>query len=214
MASSLPPGLEKTHSRSPITYSKVLLVEGRTPFEFFKALLHHIGLLDEIEIRNFGGVTDFSLYLETLIVTPGFINVISLGIVRDAEDDANSAFTSICNSLKRAGLDVPTVPLVLTDGKPRVSVLILPDCVAPGMLETLCMQAASSDAAIPCITQYFECLEQQKIVPPQPTAKAQVQAFLASRQDPGLLLGQAAHAGFLPWDDTAFDQLKHFLRAL
>jgi hypothetical protein len=214
MSSTLPAGLQKAHARSPITYSKVLLVEGMTPFQFFKALLQHIGLLNEIEIRNFGGVTDFSVYLEALIATPGFGNVISLGIIRDAEDDANNAFASVCNSLRRVGLDVPPSPLSITAGKPKVSVFILPDCAAPGMIETLCMQAVSGDPAIPCISQYLECLEQEAIAAPHPLAKAQVQAFLASRERPGLQLGEAAHAGYLPWDNTTFDPLKQFLHTL
>src|ERR1041384_7496333 len=116
MSSPLPAGLQKAHARSPITYSKVLVVEGMTPFQFFKALLRHIDLLDVIEIRNFGGVTDFTAFLEALIATPGFDKVESLGIIRDAEANASNAFTSICDSLRRAGLDVPTSPLITTIG--------------------------------------------------------------------------------------------------
>jgi hypothetical protein len=214
MSSPLPLGLQKPHARSPITYAKVLLVEGMTPFQFFKALLKHINLLDVIEIRNFGGVTDFTVFLETLIATPGFDKVESLGIVRDAEDNANSAFASVCASLGRAGLDVPASSLSITTGKPRVSVFILPDCVAPGMIETLCMHAVSGDPSIPCISQYFECIARELTEMPSPIDKAQVQAFLASRVRPGLQLGEAAHAGYVPWDDVAFDKLKQFLRAL
>jgi hypothetical protein len=210
----LPPGLQKAGSRSAITYSKVLLVEGMTPFQFFKALLQHLGLLDEIEIRNFGGVTDFSVYLETLLATPGFPQVTSLGIVRDAEDDAASAFNSVCTSANRVGLDTPANPLVTTDGNPSVSIFILPDCDAPGMIETLCMQALTEDPAVPCVSQYFECLRQEGVPMSAPIAKARVQAFLASRERPGLQLGEAAHAGHIPWNHAAFDNLKGFLRAM
>jgi hypothetical protein len=214
MSSPLPAGLQKAHSRSPISYSKVLVVEGMTPFQFFKALLRHIGLLNVIEIRNFGGVTDFSVFLEALVATPGFDNVESLGVVRDAEEDANGAFASVCDSLRRAGLDEPARPLAITTGKPNVSVFILPDCVTPGMIETLCMQAVEEDPSIPCIEAYMECIARELSEIPSPIDKARVQAFLASRERPGLQLGEAAHAGYLPWDKPAFDQLKQFLRAL
>jgi hypothetical protein len=212
--SSLPAGLEQANARSPITYSKVLVVEGMTAFQVLKALVRNLGLINNIEIRNFGGITDFSVYLETLVVTPGFTEVVSLGIVRDAEANAGNAFTSVCNSLRRVGLDAPPNPLVLTDGIPRVSVLILPDCVSPGMIETLCMQALGGDAAIPCISEYLECVEREAGIIPAPIDKATIQAFLASRARPGLQLGQAAHAGYLPWNAAAFDQLKRFLRAM
>src|SRR6266487_1323924 len=157
MSSPLPHGLQKPHARSPITYSKVLLAEGMTAFQFLKALVRHLRLLDEIEIRNFGGVNDFSSYLKVFVATSGFDKVTSVGIVRDAEENANYAFSSICNSLRTARLNVPNAPLVTTAANPKISVFILPDCMESGSLETLCMTALSDDASLPCISQYFEC---------------------------------------------------------
>jgi hypothetical protein len=90
----------------------------------------------------------------------------------------------------------------------------LPDCMASGSLETLCMSALSDDASLPCISQYFECLTREADCAPSPIVKAHVQAFLASRTRPGLQLGEAAHAGYLPWDNAAFDMLRTFLRSL
>src|SRR6266849_5180434 len=136
MVNHLPEGLQESGARSPITYSRVLLVEGKSSFQFFKALLRVLRLLNLIEIRNFGGVTDFSAYLEALVATPGFTNVVSLGIIRDAEDSAQAAFASVCSSLRTARLDQPERPSSVTSGSPRVSVFILPDCAASGMLET------------------------------------------------------------------------------
>ena len=99
----LPPDLHAPHSKSPITFSKVLLVEGRDAFEFFKALLQHVSLLNTIELRNAGGISDFGDYLETLTAIEGFANVESLGIVRDAETNVESAFTALARDLKNAG---------------------------------------------------------------------------------------------------------------
>ena len=61
----LPQGLQIVQSPQPITYEKVLLVEGNDAFQFFKALLRHLNLLSDIEIRNFGGVDGLD-FLETL----------------------------------------------------------------------------------------------------------------------------------------------------
>jgi uncharacterized protein DUF3226 len=207
-------GLQRPETRSPISYTKVLLVEGMTSFQFFKALLRTMGLLNEVEIRNFGGVDDFSVYLEALIATSGFSDVISLGIVRDAEDDVNKAFASVSRSLMSAGLDAPPRVLSSTTGKPRVSVFILPDGETPGMLETLCMRAFNDDAATQCISEYFDCLADKTGGVTRLIDKARIQAFLASRERPGLQLGEAAHAGYVVWDNPAFDSLKTFLRSL
>jgi hypothetical protein len=210
----LPADLKSPQSRSPITYSKVLVVEGSDAFGFFKALLRHLDLLTEVEIRNFGGVDNLAKYLGTLVATSGFTSVTSLGIVRDAEANAAFAFQSVCGSLRQANLNVPQQPMATAEGSPQVSVFILPDCVNSGMLETLCLQAVNNDPAMPCVGGYFACLERQGIVPPDNKPKAQLHTFLASRPKPDLLLGQAAHAGYLQLDNPAFEQLKQFLHAL
>lgn len=210
----LPRDLRSPHSKSPITFSKVLLVEGHDAFQFFKALLRHMSLLDKIELSNTGGISDLRDYLETLVVIEGFANIEALGIVRDAETSAESAFAALNRDLNNAGLPTPAKPFEPAEGKPQVSVFILPDNVQPGMLETLCLNSVSQEPAMLCTTQYFDCLKQAQQSLPNNMAKARLHAFLASRPKPDLLLGQAAHAGYWPFDHSAFDPLKKFLVAL
>jgi hypothetical protein len=207
----LPNGLQKPLMRAPITYEKVLAVEGHDAFQFFKALLRQLSLLTEIEIRNFGGVDDLSDFLNLLIITPGFERVTSLGIIRDAETNTESAFQSVRDSLAMAALSVPEHPMLIADGKPKVSIFILPDCENPGMLETLCLQAVSDDMEMVCVKEYFDCTKNQGLTLPSNMPKAQVQAFLASKPRSGLLLGQAAHEGYWPWDHPALTKIKQFL---
>ncbi len=85
VSNNFPNDLQYPQSKSPIKSEKLLLVEGRDAFGFFKAILQELSLLENIEIRNFGGIKDFTTYLRTLKITPGFKKVISLGIIRDAE---------------------------------------------------------------------------------------------------------------------------------
>jgi hypothetical protein len=210
----LPLGLQEPQSPQPITYFKLLIVEGRTPFEFFKALLRHLNLLDQVEVRNMGGNDDLGDFIELIQVTPGFDRVTSLGVVRDAEGDVASAFAAVRNCLSRVGLPKPESLNTVAIGHPAVSVFILPDCVAPGMLETLCWQSVNDDPAVQCVNDYFECLEAQGVSLPVNRAKASVHAFLSSRSRPDLLVGQAAHVGYWPWDNPVFGPLKSFLQNL
>ena len=82
------------------------------------------------------------------------------------------------------------------------------------MLETLCSLAVSNDPAYQCVSQYFDCLEEHNQHAPNPIDKGRIQAFLASRDRPGLQLGEAAHRGYLALDDRAFDPVKGFLQNL
>ncbi|MBI3650791.1 MAG: hypothetical protein HY231_07050 [Acidobacteria bacterium] len=214
MAPILPQGLQRAGARSPITYSKVLLVEGQTPFQFFKALLKNLGLDNQIEIRNFGGVRDVAAFLKALVGTDGFDQVLSLGLVRDAEENALSAFDSVTDCLKRASLNSPSTPAARSQGTPVISIFILPDNTQSGMLETLYLQAVSNDSAMKCIDEFFDCLSGKGVQLPDNLDKARIQTYLASREKSGLLLGQAAHAGYLFWGHPAFDSLKQFLLSL
>ena len=210
----LPADLHLPQSRSPITRSKILVVEGRDSFTFFTALLRLLGLLEAVEIRNSGGVDELSAYLDVFKTIVGFQRVTSLGIVRDAEIDAGHAFQSVCHSLTQVSLPVPPQPMASAEGAPKVSVFLLPDCVSPGTLETLCLHSVIKDPAMACVEEYFQCVVRQGLPLPGNMPKAQVHAFLASRSRPHLLLGQAAHEGYWSWDDPAFEPLKKFLRAL
>jgi len=196
-----------------ITEPRQLVVEGRDAEALFQALLGQIGVTG-VQVQNFGGIRELRGFLKALCNAPSFAQVTSLGIVRDAETDAKAAFQSVCGALNGANLTVPTQPMAPTGHSPQVNVLILPDATTPGMLETICLQAVGDDPVIECIEQYFECVEQRTGSRPRNMPKARVQAFLASRLRPGLLMGQAAHAGYWRLDSPAFDHVRRFVQAL
>lgn len=200
----------------PIQLSKLLVVEGRDAVVFFEALLEHLQLSEIVEIRDMRSVGELTNRLHALKNMSGFAeNVISLGIIRDAEAKGiKPAFDSVCNSLRQNGFSVPTRPAEVADGTPRISVFILPNCQGAGMLEDLCLQAVAGDPAILCVEQYFECLRGQGLALPNNLSKARVHAFLASRAKPDLLVGQAADTGYWNLDSPVYEPLKQFLQAL
>lgn len=213
MNQKLSSGSEFFKPNSSIRCEKLLLVEGKDDEGFFKALLKQLQL-EDIEIRNFDGTPNFSTYLKTLKVTPGFSEVASLGIVRDADKDYNSAFQSICTGLQQAKINIPKRPLVTAEGEPKVTVYIFPDCQNSGMLETLCLKSLENDPVFPCMEEYFTCMQNHSEVMPKNLPKAKLGAFLASRQNPNLLVSNAARAGYFPWDNPVFDLVKQFIQSL
>jgi len=210
----LPDGLNKPGSTAPISLTKLLLVEGQDAFSFSLALLNHLELKEKIEIRNFGGISDLGKYLKTLKAISGFNDVESLAVARDAEANSVNAFQAACDAFQRAGFTPPPDPLIYSTGKPTTSVFIFPDCTQPGMLETLCLESVKDDAALPCVDQFLDCLSERGVPTPNNLPKSRLHAFLASRPIPNCLLGQAAHKGYFPWDNPAFEKIKQFLRSL
>jgi hypothetical protein len=199
---------------APLREAKQLVVEGKTAEIFFTALLAHLGLFN-IQVHDFGPIQDLRRFLKALRRKPHFMSMVdSLGIARDAETDAGNAFRSVCDALQATRLLVPPQPGLVVPGRPAVGVFLFPDCTKSGMLEDLCWDAVSGDPAFPCVDEFFTCLQRQGVAAPGNLAKARIQAFLASRQKSGLLLGQAAHARYFPWDSPAFLPLIQFLQAL
>lgn len=197
-----------------ISESNILVVEGDEDKVFFEALRQHLGLF-RIQIMPIGGKTRLRNNLMALCKQSKFFQTVrSLGIIRDADDNPQAAFQSVCNGLQAAGLPVPDRPLARVGSNPSVMVMILPDINTPGALEDLCLQAVANDPALPCVEQYFECLKQRTSSFPKKLAKAKIQAFLASRVEAGKRLGEAAQAGYWPWDSRVFDQLKDFLKQI
>jgi hypothetical protein len=192
---------------------KQLLVEGRDEEGFFGALLKHLDI-DDIEVQNYGGKNNFRRFLNVFVISPEFDRVQSIGIVRDADDSAASAFQSVQGSLQFVNLPTPGEMLAPAGDPPRVSVFILPDNTKCGALEDLCLSALEDDPAISCVSEFMQCVRQSAEEVPGNEAKARVHAFLASREDPELRLGEAAQRGFLPWRNTAFAQLIGFLRCM
>lgn len=199
-----------------ITKPAVVVVEGSEDERFFSSLIQHLGL-DNLQVTISGGKDNLKAHLRQLIATPGYIElpVGSLGILRDADQNPRGAFQSVCSHLRGAGLPEPRSPLQSAGDSPRVTVMILPagDVSRPGMLEDVCLSAVSNFPAMICVDQYFACLGQQGLSLPAGLSKARIQTYLAS-QEPELRLGEAAEAGYWPWDDPAFERVKDFLRQI
>jgi len=198
-----------------ITQSRLLLVEGKDDLLFFDALIKQQNL-QNIQIISYEGKPNLRRFLKSVLVkSPEFHNrVNSLGIVRDADTNASSTFQSICDALQSAGLSVPHRVLEPTGRHPQITIMIIPHGSTHGMLEDLCLDAVKADPATNCMEQYFQCLQQLPSSIPNNISKAKVQVFLASRHEPGKRLGEAAQAGYWPWNNGVFETTKSFLQQI
>ena len=196
-----------------ITEPKLLIVEGPDDQYLFEALIKQIGV-EHIQVQNVGGTPGFRPALSAIVSTPGFRDLVSIGLVRDANSSDADAARSLTYALADAGLPVPSAPLEFKSGDPRVAFLIVPHGQKSGILEDVCLASTESDPAMSCVDGYFSCIDEHITDLPNNLSKARVQAFLASRKEPGKLLGQAASAGYWNWDHPAFDPLKQLVSML
>jgi len=181
----------------------VLLVEGKDAERFFGALTRDLALT-EIQVMDIGGKPEYRGRLRALVRTPGFENVISLGLVRDANGNPEGTLQSMRDALRAAGLCAPGSPL-------KVTLMVLPSRNEEGELEDLCMKALQKHPAMTCVEEYFQCLLKEGLPPPRKMSKAKMHAFLASRREPDRRLGEAADAGEFDWSDPVFGEVKKFL---
>jgi len=200
---------------------KLLIVEGiDEQFCLEAALRDHLALPD-IQVIPIGGKTLLTRNLAGLITDPNFATVRSLAVIRDADEtapgasmpSAAQAFQSVCGSLRHVNLSCPAAHGQFAHGPPRVGVFIVPNGTDDGMLETLCLDSVSTLPEFPCVEAYFQCLRSHQVAP-KSLHKARTHAWLASRPEPDRRVGEAAQAGYWPWDSQAFDDLWVFLRSM
>ena len=169
-------------SLEPVTRSKVLIVEGKDEQRLFSVLLDRLNL-SNFDVRPLGGRDKLRPNLEALKKTSGFADhVVSLGVVRDADQNATRAFESVADALRTAGFERPPAPLTFSGDAPRVGVLILSADGSQGMLEDLCLQSVADDPAMSCVDDYWACIRERAPRLPTNPSKSRVRAFLASQE--------------------------------
>lgn len=197
-----------------IIKTKQLLVDGDDADYFFRALFKKIDIT-EIQIQNYGGNDELKGFLIQFAKARGFQEKVeSIGIIRDAEKSAKSAFQSVSSAVTKAGFSAPKKPLEQTKTQPCISVYILPDSKSKGMLETICNQSVEKDPAMLCVDTYLKCLKEKLTLLPRNIEKARLQVFLASRKKVPRKLGVAAMQNVWPWDSPVFENIKNFLETL
>jgi hypothetical protein len=199
-------------STIPITKSKVLAVEGDDDKCFFNKFINILNISDIQTIKMMGGYP-LSEKVKGVTKISGWSEVVSFGLVIDADSNYSSALERIQYSLRVARLAVPRGPLLSVGRKRKVTFLILPGVNSNGALEDLCLSSVISDPAMTCVNAYFHCLRQSGIRC-RKISKAKVHAFLASRREPDLKLGQATEAAYWPLSSAVFDDVRQFLRLL
>lgn len=192
-----------------IRQKKVIAVEGKDEVNFFNALLKDIGITD-FEIRDVGGKQQFKNKLPALVRMSGFSDVEVLAIIRDADNDANAAFKSISNILRKEGLKPATEAAQFSEGRPKIGIFIMPGNSDAGMLEDLCLKTVENHPAMDCVRPFVNCISELE-ESPNNIVKAKAQAFLAAMPELANSIGVGAQKGYWNFKSEKLTDLKSFI---
>ena len=196
-------------------YSKtkhLILCEGIDEKLFFIWFLDHFkkksgsdyDKYNEIQIEDIGGNTDFLKQLNVWTLISGFENIKTVGIIRDAENDAAAALQSIQYCFSHNGLPEPQDCFKLTDnqnGGVRTVFGILPGTKTNnkwdnGTLEDLCLKIlkdSQSSEKIDLLTKYLEQVQDNFEYKINHMHKAKLHTYFSSNEPfIGLKIGEAA----------------------
>ena len=195
--------------KHPIKSNKVLAVEGKDEFNFFDALFKHIGIND-VQIEPVGGKDQFKYKLPALVKAAGFSDVEIFAVIRDADINANNAFRSVKNILKKQGFNLPNNINEFRAGTPKVGIYIMPGNSDEGMLEDLCLSSVMNTSAMPCVNHFLECCKSLDVVPSN-LSKSGAQAYLAAMPKIVNCVGLGAKRGYWDFDSQELSDIKVFL---
>jgi hypothetical protein len=191
---------------------KFLFCEGKNDKAVIQSLLKHLGL--EARVEWTGGKDNLSNFLEEVSKRPEFAQqeVEAFGIFRDANGNGAAAFTSVRAALQQNNFVSPDTDGAYGNGSPRVGICIV-GVGGRGMIEDVCLKSVSDSPEFPCVEEYFACIA-KKSSRSDFSSKAKVRVWMASHVDHEYYVGKAAEEGYWPWNHSAFDSLKNFLKAL
>lgn len=203
--------------RIEIKYPKLLLVEGADALHFFIKALEVFGV-DDVQVLDFGGISDLTNYLKALSLYQNFDSVTSLVIARDAETNSDSAISNVKKSLQQASLSIPEKPFEFTEKDPKIAFMIFPGFekakLQSGTLEDLCLDIVKDCSTFDCVDTYIQCLQSNGHEIKRPH-KTKLHTYLSGKNDfVGLKIGEAAKAGAWDWDHIRLKPFKDVIIAM
>ncbi len=204
--------LEKSRIAKPVAVA----VEG---LDYLYTLLSQIKEdrdFQDVQLWDFQGSGSGNLgrWLELFTTLDGYREKIrAIGVIRDAEADAKSAFRSTAQALTDVGLAAPARPIEITTSRPATGILVMPDNRSSGCLEHAMIDARQPDLPLDCAEQYLDCIgaddknENWK-------AKFKVHALIAASKHPAWTLSESVAGGMWDFRHRSLQVMTEFMRRL
>lgn len=197
----------------------LILCEGKDAEGFLTEYLRRtVEQRSAIQVSDFGGNPDLRKSLKLLRVTPGFSNLCSLLIIRDAETNAQAAFDQVRFALKDHNFAMPKTQGEWEEGIPRTCFLLFP-CLGrmleAGTLEDLCLSIlaeSESDNVMGKIDTLLNTLSRDGLRTFSHLHKTKLHTYFSvTNKFVTKNVGLAAKAGAFNWSHPNLDPLKDCL---
>jgi hypothetical protein len=209
-----------------ITNEVTILCEGAADRNFLQRLMESRGGFPPVDFlpdKKFSGQGGFKPALMALEGTGvSFRKIRGILIVADSAMNPQGTFRAVCRQVRQAHFPVPKGPLKIalaTAGKPSVAIMLLPDEVTPGALESLFEQQMTVQYPwiSGCVDAFLHCgASEAHSWEPEKLAKARYHSMVATawKDDPS----RAASVAFrtpavLDIGAPTFDGVEQRLRA-
>lgn len=216
----MPPKKEKER----IHKKHLILCEGKDAWKFLVRYLNSPALKEkpffseDIEVFDFGGNENLSNYLAALKGIDGYSDVVSILVIRDAEQDAQKAACQVQSALRANGLEIPATQGQWTEGIPKTCFLLFPAFGAeecPGTLEDLCLTILDDTVAetpLEEIDTFVKHLEHDREQTFSHRHKTRLHTYFSvNNRFVSMKVGEAADAGAFNWSHPNLDPLKNCL---
>jgi hypothetical protein len=192
-------------------HSKLLIVEGKDEEILFRELLKHLNIND-VWVHPIDGKDKYSNFMKTLPLIPGFSGITHIGVVLDADDNAEGSFAKATSGIEKVGFARPKVPGVFRSkhGKSGAVYIIPENLSKTGMLENLFLDSSTHSDFIRFVEVFHQMISDAGIKVKNP-AKSRSQTLLSSFEEYSSNLGVAAQKGYWDFNHAKIIPLKDFL---
>jgi hypothetical protein len=189
-------------------------VEG---LDYFYTLLNQISdppEFSDVQLWDFcEGGQGFREWLNSFKTLRNFDTVRSLGVIRDAENDAGATTQHLKQCFERCGFSVPKESNVLSSGNPSTAFLVMPYREPSGCLEHAMITAALPHVPMQCADEFLRCVDDSSRNDNW-RAKVRVHSLIAASTNPAATLGQSTKFSMWDFEHRALSVMIDFIRML
>lgn len=194
----------------------ILIVEGQDDKHVVSAIYDNLSQSRSFEISVKEGFAELAKSLPLEIKAP---DRETIGIVIDANNNIRQRWQSVTDKLRKGNVTVPEKidpSGTIIDGKPRIGIWLMPNNQLSGEIEDFVISMIpENDQVWPLSKEYIGGItEEIRKFKPKKKQRAQLYAWLATREEPRKGMGSGIVTGDLKTNGTLCKQFKEWLENL